>query len=276
MLPPARPVPLGHGQFFGDPSFRRELPGFSLARVVASRSSREVPEHVHETAHAVIVLEGRYTSDAARPEAGRAPGLIWNPPGTAHRDRFLDRDGVFLTVSVSEARLSAFGSARLPVRPIALASGPALRASRHLARALRCWPRRSTLRAERLCHALLDGLVTERLLEREPPAWLRAARETLAARYDEPLRVAEIAAQADVHPVHLIRSFRRFFGRTPHAFLRERRLESASTLLRTTSLALVEIALRTGFADQSHFTRAFTRRFGTAPAAFRRNARKPG
>jgi len=36
---------------------------------------------------------------------------------------------------------------------------------------------------------------------------------------------------------------------------------------------LAEVALRAGFADQSHFTREFRRHVGVTPAAFRRSAR---
>lgn len=267
---------LGYGEFFGDSCSRRELSGFSIARIVASRPPLEVPDHTHETAHVVLVLEGRYVTAAERAEPGRAPSLIWNPPATAHRDRFVENTGVFLTVSVSDSRLGTFGDDGLPARPVGIASGAAVRVARRLAGVLQHGPRHSTSRAERLCHELFGNLHPERLRRLRPPAWLCSVRETIADRYDEPLRVGELAAAADVHPVHLIRSFHRFFGRTPAEYLRGRRLEVAAELLRSTSLPIVEVALRTGFADQSHFTRAFGRGFGVAPAAYRRGAREAG
>jgi AraC family carnitine catabolism transcriptional activator len=43
------------------------------------------------------------------------------------------------------------------------------------------------------------------------------------------------------------------------------RLERARRLLRETSLAVVEIALATGFGSASQFARAFRRAFGFSP-----------
>ena len=267
---------LGFGQFFGDSEFRRQLSGFTLARIVATRPSYQVPTHIHETAHAVLVLDGAYVTTAERLEPGRPPSLVWNPPATVHRDCFLDNAGTFFTMSVSDARFASVGRDRLPSRPIALSSGPPLRIARRLLRTFETWPRRSIAQAEELCFELLGGMLEGELRRPEPPPWLASARATLASRHGERLRVVDLARDAGVHPVHLIRSFQRFFGRTPGEFLRERRLEVAADLLRTTDLPIVEVALRSGFADQSHLTRAFRGERGVPPAAFRRGARKAG
>lgn len=269
---------LGFGQFFGEPATRHELPGFSLARIAASTPPAEVPEHVHETAHVVVVLEGPYVTTAERLEPGRTPALVYNPPGTAHRDRFLGNHGTFFTLSISDARLDAAAGNALPATPVALASGTAVRLARRLVRSFRTWPPRVTARTEQLCADLLTGIIDDTSVRRPvPPGWLAAAYDTIAARSHEPLRVTDLADDAGVHPVHLIREFRRFYGRTPADAVRARRIETASALLRDTGQSVVEIALHAGFADQSHFTRAFRRATGVPPATWRRNARrKPG
>lgn len=50
----------------------------------------------------------------------------------------------------------------------------------------------------------------------------------------------------------------------------EMRLCTAASLLRETSLPLIEVALASGFQDVSHFHRFFRRRFGYTPAQYRR------
>jgi AraC family transcriptional regulator len=50
-----------------------------------------------------------------------------------------------------------------------------------------------------------------------------------------------------------------------------RRLEKAKQLLLESSLPNAEIALATGFADQSHFSRHFHAFFGDSPVAYRRS-----
>jgi AraC family transcriptional regulator len=49
-----------------------------------------------------------------------------------------------------------------------------------------------------------------------------------------------------------------------------RRLENAKQLLLESSLPSAEIALATGFADQSHFFPRFRAFFGNSPVAYRR------
>ena len=271
-MPRAQRSPtLRFGQFFGTPEIGHDLSGFSIARIAATTPPRTVPDHTHETAHLVLVMAGDYVTTAMPMEPGRPPRLIYNPPGTTHADRFRRNHGVFFTLSVSDRQLESLRSERLPARPLAIASGPAVRIARRLTRVCESGPRRSRVRAEDLCFDLLLSLSHDAERSRpRPPPWLLATRETLSTAYGDAPPIHDLAATAAVHPVHLIRSFRRFFGVTPGEFLRERRLEAAAQLLRTADLPIVEIALRTGFADQSHFTRLFSRAHAISPAAFRR------
>lgn len=101
--------------------------------------------------------------------------------------------------------------------------------------------------------------------ERGPVARIRAL---LAERHAEDLTLAELAAEADLTPHHLIRAFRRETGHTPHAYLIDRRVDAARVRLRRGE-APAEVAAATGFCDQAHLTRAFKARVGVTPGAFR-------
>ena len=65
------------------------------------------------------------------------------------------------------------------------------------------------------------------------------------------------------------RQFRAAFHLTPQRFLRKIRLRLASRALMYTDDSLAEIALKCGFADQSHFSREFRRQFGRTPRGYR-------
>lgn len=263
---------LGFGQFFGRAQERREIPGFSLSRIATLSAPAEIPEHVHETAHIVLVVEGAYVTSAERREPGRPPVLVYNPSGTAHRDTFPSDEGTFFTLSVSDRRLDSLGlRTRLPEQPVALSSGRPVRRARRLMRFCER-SARSSARAERLSVDLLVT-VADHYGAPQPPSWLATARETLSGQLDDAVSVRDLASRAGVHPMHLIRAFHRFFGETPKEFQRRRRLEHAAVLLETSHRSIVEIALATGFADQSHLTRAFTRAYGVPPAAYRRRSR---
>ena len=82
------------------------------------------------------------------------------------------------------------------------------------------------------------------------------------------LRAAASACRISVG--HFSYAFKQTVGSSPHQWLLARRIERATYLLLNTNQPLIEIALATGFADQSHFTRVFSRRMGASPAAWKR------
>jgi AraC-like DNA-binding protein len=79
----------------------------------------------------------------------------------------------------------------------------------------------------------------------------------------------ELATVAGVHPVTLVRLFRAEFGLPPRAFLLERRVEHAQTLL-ASGVSAADASARCGFFDQSHFQRHFKRVTGLTPKEFSR------
>jgi AraC family transcriptional regulator len=111
--------------------------------------------------------------------------------------------------------------------------------------------------------------------ERSVPRWLAQVCEMLHDQCESDLSLSTIADEVDVHPAHLSRTFRQHFGQTPGSYLRRIRIEVAANLLRNTPLSIAEVALRTGFSDQSHLTRSFARELNVSPGSYRRaTARK--
>ena len=116
------------------------------------------------------------------------------------------------------------------------------------------------------------GLARAAALSRNPQ--LRAVLRLVAARYDEPLGVAQMARAAHLSEKHFARKFRALLGLTPMAYLRRFRLNRARDLLASSGENAGSIAYRVGFRDEAHFGRAFKREFGVTPGAFRRELRK--
>jgi AraC family transcriptional regulator len=103
-----------------------------------------------------------------------------------------------------------------------------------------------------------------------------AKRRALEVMHAEPganLTVEYLARQVDLSPAHFARAFKETTGHAPHRYLLTLRLEWARRLLDAPNPVLSEIAQRTGFSDQSHFTRLFKREFGITPGAVLRNRR---
>jgi AraC family transcriptional regulator len=87
---------------------------------------------------------------------------------------------------------------------------------------------------------------------------------------DRTISLEDLAAIANVSRFHFTRLFKRSTGTTAIHFVEQCRIRRAESLIVNTDLPLAEIAMMTGFADQSHFTRRFHRHMGCTPAVFAR------
>jgi AraC family transcriptional regulator len=77
-------------------------------------------------------------------------------------------------------------------------------------------------------------------------------------------------ANAGFQEGHFARAFAINVGRPPHQWLLDQRVNLARQLLGHSELSISEIAVRCGFADQSHFTRVFSAKVGLTPGRWRR------
>lgn len=104
--------------------------------------------------------------------------------------------------------------------------------------------------------------------ERDTPVWLFRLQELLHDRWDQWPSLAELSAEAGVHPVTLSKYFHRFFGCTLSVYLRKLKAAHGLALIRSGKFSLSEICHACGFADQSHFIRSFKDATGMLPKKF--------
>lgn len=102
-----------------------------------------------------------------------------------------------------------------------------------------------------------------------PPGLAHRISEYIDSRLSENISLDAMAETAGLSVFHFARAFRQTFGTPPHSYLLHRRIEWAQRLVQQTELSLSEIALSTGFSDQSHFARHFRRLTGMTPGAAR-------
>src|SRR5258705_1319673 len=103
------------------------------------------------------------------------------------------------------------------------------------------------------------------------PRKLRKAIEFINNNLDEEQAVG-LAAGADEVQMsysHFARAFKQSMGVSPNVYMTEKRIERAKQFLSEKDLRIADIALRTGFASQSHFTSTFRKLVWTTPKAFR-------
>jgi AraC family transcriptional regulator len=106
------------------------------------------------------------------------------------------------------------------------------------------------------------------------PAVRRRVLELMDANAHANLTVDALAREAGLSPAHFARAFKDSVGRAPHQHLMAIRLERARRLLDAPDAALSDVAFRTGFTDQAHFTRFFKREYGVTPGVLLRARRR--
>jgi AraC family transcriptional regulator len=106
--------------------------------------------------------------------------------------------------------------------------------------------------------------------------YAQRVQEFIAARYREPLTLAQVARAVDASPFHLSRLVKAATGLPIHRMIVRLRLRDALEQLLETRESIAFIALATGFASHSHLTDAFTKEYGMPPSAVRAQRSRRG
>jgi AraC family transcriptional regulator len=250
-------------QSFGD---------FEITETVYAPLMR-IPPHEHRSAYVSFVVRGAYVErcgDAQRDCTTST--VLFHPGGEAHSNAFSHEGGRCFNVEFGPAWRQRIETIRRdePLAHEALLTHIASEAYGEF----RQPDAYSTLIIEGLLLELLGVLGrASRSADARVPRWLIGVREMLREPRSEPYSLTKLAREIGVHPVHLARSFRRHFGASPGEFVRRARIEHACEELASKNTTLVEIALRNGFASQSHFSTTFKRYVGVTPATYRRTRR---
>lgn len=261
--------------FWRDPN----LPGIELR--LSSYDSPTFPKHSHDSYAVGLIERGAstfyYRGGYRRIDAGQI-ALI--PPDEVHscnpedgrswRYRMWYIDPVRLHNLAEEvAGAGARPSFRSPVADDRIVAGRLL----HFSSLLQDGSSDAGEREEAMYAALSSLLI--RLGECRPPtdtarqpAAVVLAEEYLRTNIEETVSLETLAKLTGLSPWHFLRLFRAAKGLPPHAFQTQLRIDRAKQLLRGGE-ELADVAYRTGFSDQCHFSRKFRQFTGATPGQYR-------
>ncbi len=103
--------------------------------------------------------------------------------------------------------------------------------------------------------------------------FLVEAERAVRLAADAPLSTLDLARALSTSERTLHRRLKQASGESPKTFIDRVRVETAQTLLETSSKSVKETAASAGFVDEASFRRAFRRFKGVAPGAYRALAR---
>jgi AraC family transcriptional regulator len=105
------------------------------------------------------------------------------------------------------------------------------------------------------------------------PKVLLRAIERLRSDSDADVSLAALASEAGLSRFHFCRAFKESTGLSPHAWLRQYRLEQAMNMLRDTDASVVSVAAELGYSTQTAFAAAFRKLTGETPSDWRKRTR---
>lgn len=231
------------------------------------------PPHFHELAYFCYLVEGCYwESGDYRRVTYQQQSLVFHPPQQVHHGALCsDGRGRCFHFEVSDAwmdRLHAYGS--LPSHFVDYHAGPMVGLSRRLYREFVAGRAGAPLIMEGIVLEMMGSLVrNSQPQERQLPIWLKVVVDRIHTDFVQSLTIEQLADDVGVHPVRLSRTFRRTYGCALGEYVRQLRVQDACERLAHSRQSLAEIALATGFSDQSHLTRVFKQIVGITPGAYR-------
>ena len=260
--------------FDGNVIKHHDLAEFSIGEIAYPAGS-ERPSHVHERACFHFLLENGYVErQGSRFQDCKRHTLSFQPAGHEHSYRSYDAGSRSLTITIEVERAWLNRLCEYSVR---LDSAVNFRSVRNQWLITRLYDEFSAMEAD--SPLVIEGLMLELAVEvsrhhlsaeRRPPLWLKRTTEFLHEHFTESLALRQVATVADVHAVHLARTFRQYYGCTVGEYIRQLRIEYACRQISGGKTPLLEIALAAGFFDQSQFSRSFKRVMGVTPAEYRR------
>lgn len=95
----------------------------------------------------------------------------------------------------------------------------------------------------------------------------------MRSNLDRPIRLSELAGQAQLSVSRYSEIFRQLYDKPPIAFCTSCRISRAIELLTTTDHKISMIATQAGYTDPLHFSRVFRREMGLSPRQYRNDLR---
>ena len=103
--------------------------------------------------------------------------------------------------------------------------------------------------------------------------WMHKLSSLLQRRDFPSYTVKDLCEELGYSRMQLNRIFKSHLNKTPHEYLSDYKLRYARSLLRSTDMKILEVAMTAGYSTLSQFQASFKKKFGITPSQFRKESK---
>lgn len=98
---------------------------------------------------------------------------------------------------------------------------------------------------------------------------IKKAMSFISANFNKNITLEDVALHVHLHPAYFSTLFKQSMGSSFKEYLNMVRIEESKRLLFNTDISIIDIAISTGFEDQSYFSKVFKKYTGLTPKQYR-------
>ncbi|TRX62024.1 helix-turn-helix transcriptional regulator [Fulvivirga sp. M361] len=254
------------GTFMGQTQKMRTLSGFTLSRTDHSQNMN-VPKHEHEHPYISLLLHGLYHEKSIVSEHDIETGsTLFRPKGFEHKNRIGSCNSFCFNIEIEK---------ELPDKKHYSKLSDYIQFEKHNLEILKIHygfrndfsDELLTIMVEENLHLLFQQQYAQNTLSRT--VWVNKIKKEVRLNPEKKYSIDEVSDSLCLHPNYFVRKFKSKTGCTFGEFLLRQRISRGIDLMLHSSKPLTEIAVESGFYDQSHFIRHFKHFFGTTPSRYR-------
>lgn len=260
------------GQHFGNSKGKLQLRDLTISEAVIDAKA-DVPWHYHENAYFLYNMRGSFLEINKKDKIECTPSTLlyhnWQEP---HCNQNISESADYFHIEIEKSWFDKHG-----IHPDIIQGSRNIQQPEIKGIFQRIY---AELDVQDSVTALsIDGLLTQAfsMILRQgksvpldlQPKWIGILKELMMECSPEQLDLNRLAAEIGVSPVHLSRSFPRYFDKSFGSYIRSIKVERAKDLLIAGGLSNVQIAHECGFSDESHFIKVFKSQYGITPGKYR-------
>ena len=251
-------------KYFGITAKSIKTESFNIS-ITNHPAQSEISTHAHAKPYLCLLAHGLYKEESNTSSLISTGDVLYRAANYEHANRFSGQDSVCLNIEIdNESDFMIHNGLKLPLRESL---------------------QKSSLETYKLLYAVKNGVSkdllniycyesmlvhVEGVESKGDLLWINQVKEYINDNPLSPISLQELSHLLGLHPNYIVRKFKAITGMKLSDYLTKIRLEYSISNLILTQENLTNVALKSGFYDQSHFNRNFKKYLETTPKLFRK------